>query len=82
MKIDKRIKKKLAAEKNLRVQVNQYGYLRCFKSKEEYREWVEAEKVVHTLRFRKNACEDCTSAHQSAMISVGKCANKDFLVKN
>jgi hypothetical protein len=82
MKIDKRIKKKLAAKKNLETVVRFRGYPVCFESKVQYGDWLEAETVIHTLKFEKNVCEDCTVDYQKRMILEKKCVNKDFLVKN
>jgi len=68
------------AEKNLVVSVAANGMPPCFNSKKEYNEWIRHETVCHTLAFRKNVCEDCTSRYKTDMILKNRCVNIHIVV--
>ncbi len=69
-------------QKNLEIEsLNNPSHPRCFDNKKQYQEWLMHEKVVHTLAFRKNICEDCTNSYQKRMINEKRCANPRFLVQ-
>ena len=77
-----KLDKKRQLETNLRIAIKEIGFPPCYDSKAQYQKWLEIETVVHTLRFKRNVCEDCPKAYQKAMIEQERCVNKDFLVKN
>ena len=68
------------AQRNLIEAVIDHEYPPCFESKQQYQEWLEAERSAPTVPFRRNICEDCTSTYKSSMILKQRCVNEHLEV--
>jgi hypothetical protein len=66
---------------NLIKVVREEGIPRCFDSRKQYADWLEAERSAPTDPFRRNICDDCTRSYKMQMVAQRRCVNRHQPVK-
>lgn len=70
------------AKRNLEESLKRAYFPRCYDSKKEYEEWLDAEAIINTKDFRRNVCEDCSKCYQNQMIEKNRCVNPQLTVED